>query len=322
MENKGDNIGCYLIRSKDVASRYRSTSGGVFYELASCAIREYNAKVYGAAFESDFSVTHICVTRIEELAQLQGSKYPQSKIVHLYKKIKAELDNGEYVVFSGTPCQVNALKKYLVVDYKTLLCVDLICYGVAAPKVWGEYLKTYHPQGIKQIRFKDKENGWKNWYTVLEYEKSRISLQGLTNLFMSGYMNGTYIRPSCTSCKFKGNNRLSDITIGDAWGKGESSTLNDNKGLSIAVVHSERGALWLKSIGDNVDSEGVDFSEYIQGNPYYSIAPDLDMVRNMAFYADLESKGFKYAYEKHCVPHGLRRLKYLYKLKRRERTCR
>ena len=62
----------------------------------------------------------------------------ESKI-NLYECEKF-LKNNRKVMFSGTPCQVAALKHYLQHDYDNLLTVDIICHGVPSPKVWNLYL--------------------------------------------------------------------------------------------------------------------------------------------------------------------------------------
>ena len=44
--------------------------------------------VYGAAFDSLFEVHHIAVDKIEDIRQLQGSKYIQSRIDDAYTDLK------------------------------------------------------------------------------------------------------------------------------------------------------------------------------------------------------------------------------------------
>lgn len=303
---------CYIGHSMNSYDRLKSTSGALFYEIAKRAIIEKDAIVYGAAFVDEFEVSHIKAENLLQLERLRGSKYPQSRIFHLYEEIKSYLVAGRYVVFSGTPCQVYAIKKYLHDTYENLLCIDLICFGVAAPNVWKDYLKYYHKGDIRSVNFKDKKYGWKNWKTAIACNNHIIYLSGLTNLFMSGYMNGTYVRPSCSNCRFKGTNRLSDITIGDAWGKGEQSNLNDDKGLSIFIINTNNGQTCIDAVLGELNYQKVNFNDYIKGNPYYSVIPDFNMKRNTQFLNDLELNGFKKTFNKYCMPHGINRVKYLF----------
>ena len=302
---------CYLCCNKHIEERLKSTSGGLFYTIGKFYIDNFNAIVYGARFDKDFNVVHDGADNIEQLNRLRGSKYSQSDIRSVYREIRGLLENGQYVVFSGTPCQVSAIKKYLAKDYERLLCIDIICYGVASPGVWYSYLREYHCiNRIKRIDFKDKAGGWKNWKTMIEHNNRKFYMKGLTNPFMSGYMNGTYMRPSCLKCKFKGNNRMSDITMGDAWGRGEQSQLNDDSGLSIAIIQSQKGGLLIEQIKDKLLIEEVNFAEYIEGNPYYSMSPKLNSAKREKYIEEYINNGFRSAFEKYCMPHGIRRLKY------------
>ena len=42
------------------------------------------------------------------------------------------------MLFTGTGCQVNGLKKFLGKDYDNLICMDVICHGAPSPALWRE----------------------------------------------------------------------------------------------------------------------------------------------------------------------------------------
>ncbi|MDO5150989.1 MAG: Coenzyme F420 hydrogenase/dehydrogenase, beta subunit C-terminal domain [Oscillospiraceae bacterium] len=264
-------IKTFIGKSDHLPTRMRSTSGGVFFILARYVIESKNGVVFGAGFNEKFEVRHTYVDKTEELFKLQGSKYPQSRISGVYAKIKEFLQQGRFVLFSGLPCQIVALRKYLGSDYENLLCVDLICYGVASPGLWKDYLDVFWAnKKIKRIVFKDKhKSGWKKWNTLIETQDARYFLHDETNVYMSGYLKGAFMRPSCEYCRCKGTNRDSDITLGDAWGKGETHRLNDNCGLSVILINSEKGSAYFDAIRKELAYEEVDFEDYMKGNPYY-----------------------------------------------------
>ena len=54
--------------------------------------------------------------------------------------IRDRLEEGTAVLFSGVPCQVDGLKRYLGKDYPNLLTCDLVCHGVPSPAVFRAYL--------------------------------------------------------------------------------------------------------------------------------------------------------------------------------------
>ncbi|WP_303842065.1 Coenzyme F420 hydrogenase/dehydrogenase, beta subunit C-terminal domain, partial [Selenomonas ruminantium] len=62
------------------------------------------------------------------------------------------------------------------------------------------------------------------------------------DLYMKGFLQNLYLRPSCHECKFCRQNRPVDITIADYWGvRLDLPEAYDGKGTSLVVLHSRRG---------------------------------------------------------------------------------
>ena len=131
----------YAAYTRDEAVRLQSSSGGVFTELAK-AVLDKGGIVYGAAYDETFRVVHRAVYHADELPPLRGAKYAQSDLGTCFFDIKTELQNGKWVLFSGTPCQVAGLKAFLQQEYETLLTVDFVCHSVPSPMAWDAYLAT------------------------------------------------------------------------------------------------------------------------------------------------------------------------------------
>lgn len=137
----------FAIINPDEEIRLASSSGGVFTALAK-QILHAGGIVFGAAFDDNWQVHHISVTKVEDLALLRSSKYVQSRIEKTYTVVEEYLKKGTQVLFSGTPCQIAGLKHYLRKEYDNLLSVDVVCHGVPSPLVWEKYLETLiRPKG-------------------------------------------------------------------------------------------------------------------------------------------------------------------------------
>ena len=95
---------------------YNSSSGGIFSFLAEY-ILQAGGYVVGAAYDSQFLVNHVMIHSIEELDKIRRSKYLQSATGDTYKKTKELLEMGEYVLYSGCPCQIAGLLRFLGKDY-------------------------------------------------------------------------------------------------------------------------------------------------------------------------------------------------------------
>ena len=251
--------------------RMESSSGGVFSLLAQQVLDD-SGVVYGASFDTVYTIRHIAVESHEELKKLRGSKYVQSDLSGILPQVKQHLIEGRLVLFSGTPCQVAGLHAYLRKKYDNLYCVDLVCHGVPSPKVW--YSHVAHMQDkfkspVTNVSFRDKSTGWASYSTLLRFANGKIFRQ---RFFMDRYMrlfqSNISLRPSCYACAFKTiGERQSDITLADFWGINRMAPkLNDDKGISLVMVHTKKGRKLFDSIPGIVGRTPIDISRAIKSN--------------------------------------------------------
>ena len=139
MPKPNGNTEVLALKNINMVERMLSTSGGVFPLIAGYVL-DHSGIVYGAAYDFDFKVHHIAVTKKSDLSLLQGAKYSQSIIGQCFKNIRDHLHTGRIVLFSGTPCQCLGLRSFLGTDYENLVMIDIICHGVPSPKVWQDYI--------------------------------------------------------------------------------------------------------------------------------------------------------------------------------------
>lgn len=252
----------YAAYIKNEAVRLSSSSGGVFTALAEYVI-EKKGVVFGAAFDEQLQVHHIGVNSIPELDYLRGSKYTQSRLENTYSEVKEHLLQGRTVLFTGTSCQVAGLKNYLNKDDEHLITVGILCHGTPSPKVWAKYLSDQEKiagQKVKMVCFRDKEQGWKNYSINMIYEDKKENKKLFYhNLFMKMFLENISLRPSCHACCYKELNRPEDITIGDFWGiEKVAPDMDDNKGSSLLLLHSEKGYRVFSDIENKLCSKEVD----------------------------------------------------------------
>lgn len=251
--SKGESVrGTYVAYAKDETVRLQSSSGGIFTLFAEY-ILNMGGVVFGAAFDNKFMVHHISVDNLEGLKYLRGSKYLQSRIEDTYIEAKNVLESGKPVLYSGTACQIAGLHCYLRKEYRNLYTVDVLCHGVPSPKVWEKYLsekQNAYGADIRQIIFRKKNPGWKKYFIELQFSNNKVYESSfIEDPFMQLFLSDICLRPSCYDCKFKHLERPSDLTIGDCWGiERYMPDMDDDKGTSVVLVHSEKGQNMLKSI--------------------------------------------------------------------------
>ena len=239
--------GCY---SKDTSELMSSSSGGVFALLARKILSEGGA-VCGAAFDENQRVFHILIDDESQLIRLKGTKYVQSEIGNCFTIIKTHLENGQKVLFSGMACQVEGLKNFLGREYDYLYCIDLICHGVPSPGIWKQYLKEIAGANtVKSVSFRNKTKGMDSIsvdYTLSNGET--ITEPYKDSLYIKGFLQNIIVRPSCFDCIFKGDNRCSDLTIGDFWSMKEyHPDAYQDKGVSAVIIRTEKGKDLFKKV--------------------------------------------------------------------------
>lgn len=248
--------------------RMISSSGGVFTELSEW-IFSLQGWVYGAKFNKDWLVKHVAVNNLDDLRLLRGAKYLQSDINLAYRDVKKHLLNEEWVMFTGTPCQINGLRNYLGKDYKCLLLVDVICHGTPSPKVWGAYLETIAKNKVIDVFMRDKSSSWESYNLCIKFaDGDKLLIPNNKCLFMKGFLSDLYLRPSCYVCQSKGEKRSSDLTIADFWGiENVDASMNDHKGTSLVIVHTDKGRQVIKNLRGKFKNEDVMMA--LKDNPSY-----------------------------------------------------
>lgn len=253
---KDVKVKAYISYTNDYETRMKSSSGGLFSMFAEKILND-GGVVFGVAFDDEFLVHHISIENIEDLKLLQGSKYLQSNIGNSYKKAKNFLNKGRKVLFSGTACQIAALKAFLGKEYNNLFTIDVLCHGVPSPKVWQRYVRekeSIYKSSLNKVNFRNKSTGWKRYSFEMEFSNfKKYSDIFNINDYMKLFLSDICLRPSCHDCKFKSLNRPSDITLGDCWGiENYMPDMDDDKGTSVVLVHSESGKEMLESLKDKI----------------------------------------------------------------------
>ena len=239
--------------AKDATTRFEGSSGGMF-GVFSKKLLANGYIVYGAAFDEDLKLQCMSANTEEELSPLYKSKYLQSDMTGGFKKIKEQLRAGKKILFVSTPCQVYALKSYLMEDYPNLLTVDFFCHGVPSQRFFNQCLAEEEKAlGSKILRYgfrAKKKHGATPHYVALSYEKNGCEKNIVDYYFASPFyaIFQKYIdlRESCYNCRFAGRDRASDITMGDfhdidRYIRG----VNRFDGVSTVVLNTPKGyAMW------------------------------------------------------------------------------
>lgn len=277
-------IGCYAVWNADDKARSESTSGGAFRVLAEQVILR-GGIVYGAAFAKDFRhVEHVSAETIEELEPILKSKYVWSDPTAAYKGAITALKAGREVLFSGTPCQIAAIKALAKGLEAKLSTVDLVCHGTPLPKYWAAYVEELEKilgGRLTRYEFRNKDSGWNFPRIVAETGKRKYDVIPYLDPYFAGYGKNVILREACFRCPFVGLERISDFTVSDCWRVASSNAAwDDNKGTSLVLANTDKSVCTIEELlaGGELRGGIYDF--------------DLAQLRNMPLQQRAQKSGF------------------------------
>lgn len=289
--DKVEPITAFAVKDKNEQSRLKSASGGAAAAFAKNVI-DSGGYFSGVVYDNEFNVVHETCDDVEKIDLFRDSKYVQSDMNGIYKKLETLLSNGKRVLATGTPCQIAALRSRFGSENDNLILCDFVCNGVPSPELLKKYIKLVEHnehKKVKNIYLRDKTNGWQknNVKVVFEDGSHKIILRQDCEFYKVFGFN-IALRNSCHDCKFKNFNTASDITIGDYWGIDKKyPEFNDDKGCSLVMINTEKGKRFFEEVADTFDfiETGTEFA--IETHPKLLKSVGKNPYRN-AFFADFQ----------------------------------
>lgn len=306
---------------KDAAMLLASSSGGVFFALAEYALSN-NGYVAGCVFDETFTAGHILTNQKELVEKMRGSKYVQSDMKNIYTQIQNRLKEGTFVLFTGTPCQVDGLRCFLGKEYHNLLTVDIICHGVPSPRLLDLYIKSVSKSHgmVTDIKFRDKQrNGWCSQGSIT-YSNRTKTMSPYNSSYYYYYLQNSISRMSCYSCKYASTARVGDLTIGDYWNiLEELPVLDTSAGVSAVLINTPKGAQMFEKISSELLACETNLETVVKGNKNLHSPSPMPASRN-DIYSRIADEGYDSVARKVCkyqyvrpilrkyMPKGLKKL--------------
>ena len=258
----------YYAYARDPDLCQQSSSGGVFSLLAR-EILLRGGLVFGAGYDEGFRVCHLAVETEADLSRLRTSKYVQSDLGQTFRQVREALRTGKPVLFSGTPCQIAALHRFLGKDEENLYTQDIICHGVPSPGVWDRYLSQQHGGRTPvAVNFRDKTQGWNNFSMKINFADGTCYRElAVKDPFERAFLANLTLRPSCYQCQYKTVSRVSDLTLADYWGvELVHPELKEQQGVSLVLLHSEKGRQLFSAASTRLSFGATDLDQAVSMN--------------------------------------------------------
>ncbi len=249
----------YAVKANDDLLRLKSSSGGVFSLMAEETLRN-GGVVFGVVWDAvSGKAVYAQTTDSNGIASMRGSKYVQAFAGAIYGRVKERIVEGRDVLFTGTPCQIAGLLAFLGCKPKRLLLAEVICMGCLSSKTLALAGEECGWNGHGEVVFRNKDNGWnagccaRSTARVQYVDENGNSTKSA--VFYRAMMSHLWQRESCYRCAAKeGGGSGADVTLGDFWNVHRSMPdFDDDKGVSLVVVHTESGrTMWKKIVGDTI----------------------------------------------------------------------
>lgn len=232
--------------------RKQSSSGGIFALVSEEVLKE-GGVIYGVVFEgNEHKAFYDCTDNIS-LESLMKSKYVEAYDPTGFKKVKEDLDSGRKVLYSGTPCKVAALKKYLRNDYPNLFTIDFKCHGRPSPRLLMDVIKEEEHISGKNcigVTFREKIKGWRHLVIAFYFDNGGKVVYDASHYYYYYYFLHNYsLRKSCFTCEYY-HCHASDLTLADYWNAPKD--IDDDLGISAVFVNTCKGVEMLNSISDKM----------------------------------------------------------------------
>jgi coenzyme F420-reducing hydrogenase beta subunit len=277
-----------------------STSGGLFIAAAKYVLDQQGV-VYGAVYTKEFNVVIARAQTLEECRRMQGSKYAKSDTKDTYAQVKQDLDAGKLVLYTGTPCQIAGLNRYLKKPAENLLTIDIICHGTPSVFLLKSYIQKLQDESgktVSDICFRRKKNGWKNPYVAVTFEDGNCLEEDYRseNRYAEIFGFGAATDSACSACLHAMMERNGDLTIGDFWNiESINPAFTNLDGTSVILVNTIKGKKFLQEIQAKLTCFSVLREQAKASNPQLSVPSSLNpLVFKMIPY--LKENGFDKAY--------------------------
>jgi len=291
-------IGCRLKKPEEIKN---SSSGGAFVLVADFILQE-QGYIVGAILTDTFEVEHIVTNNRIDRDKMRGSKYLQSDLKDVFIKVKHLLEIGKVVLFTGLPCQVAAIYKFLPNNLlENFYTIDLLCHGVPSKTVFSDYINWLEKKygRIKKYEFRSRKCGWHGSNVYIQFQNGMELLDTIeANAFDSLYSRGFLTKETCYSCEYMSIERIGDFSIGDFWGIEKLEKSDDLKeGCSLVLVNTQKALKLWNIIKDKTINVEVSLEDCLQPSLYRKLNRNSNINR---FNFDYSCHGFSYVAKRYA----------------------
>ncbi len=227
----------------DETVRYQGSSGGVISALAIFLLESGKVSfvAQNAVSKNDPLTNELQISRnAADVLHAAGSRYAPSAPL---RRIKELFQTGEQFAFIGKPCDVAALRNYLVI-HPTLkkqvpYMISFMCAGIPSQLGTNEILNQFSikPDEVKSMRYRGE--GWPGKAKVVTHQDEVYEMDYEASW---GSILNKHLQFRCKICP-DGTGEFADVVCADAWyGKDGYPDFEEQAGRSLVLGRTAIGA--------------------------------------------------------------------------------
>ncbi len=275
-EDEIDKVRSYAAWHRVEEFHQMSSSGGVFSALAQ-EIFARGGCVFGVVWQNKETAVFSKAENMEELAPMRGSKYTPALPGTVYREVKQELKSRP-VLFTGTPCQVHALRAYLHRDHENLFTQEIVCHGVPSHHALHKYIQEDEAASgktIDHVLFRDKTESWLHYSVTRFYTDGTQARRDMRqDPYMRMFLSDGALNASCYSCPYAHLPRQGDICLGDYWGVEKlHPEWPIKQGIAVVIANTAKGQELLDKAGAHLTLKEEPFENIYRGQPVIYVKP-------------------------------------------------
>jgi len=245
LDDRAIETKAYAAWSNDEQVRLKCSSGGIGFELGKFLINK-GYKACGVKYNPNLNrAEHFMAETTEDFMPSIGSKYIQSYTLSGF----SQFSRGSKYFISGTPCQVDSLRRYIrkMKIEENFVLMDFFCHGVPSMNMWKKYTGMVEQKTgkITAASWRNKRNGWHDSWAMdikgstEDIKTDYFSLMTKGDLFYKFFLGNSCLGKACyDKCKYKYDKSAADIRIGDLWG---GKYAQDQDGVSAVLAFTDAG---------------------------------------------------------------------------------
>lgn len=239
----GRERGVFLSYSTDAYIRHMASSGGVLTAISLYLIetKKVDGIIHIKQDQNEPIETEIaCSYTRDEVLECMGSRYSSSMPL---AAISEYIGNGKKYAFVGKPCDVTALRNYMLHHAAALKSFPyLLSFFCAGAPSRDANLNLLNKLGCAQSKCADlryRGNGWPGYATATDHDGKEYKMT-----YRNAWRDtlGRDIRKICRLC-LDGIGEAADISCGDAWYLDDKNqpVFDESEGRNVVFCRTEAG---------------------------------------------------------------------------------